>query len=149
MPLTRKPIFLYFILAVSVGYFITAMNLGAPLADGGVTPSFFPVLLGGVSILLSCIVILQKLRATADETGEAAPPIYTHLWVVLAIFVYIVAFKPLGYFISSSFFVFSLILLFSSFEKILQKTVISVVIVGIAHVMFQQLFGVRLPTPWG
>jgi putative tricarboxylic transport membrane protein len=149
MPLTGKPIFLYLILALSVGYFITALSLGSPLTDGGVTPSFFPILLGATSILLSCVVILQKLRETADETAEAAPPIYGHLWVVAAIFLYIVAFKPLGYFISSSLFVFALVLLFSSFEKLLTKALISVAIVGVAYVMFQQLFGVRLPTLWG
>lgn len=149
MPLTGKPIFLYFLLAVSVGYFITALNLGSPLTDGGVTPSFFPILLGAASILFSCIVILQKLRSKAVEAGEAGPPVYTHLWVVVAIFFYIVAFKPLGYFISSSLFVYALVLLFSSFDKLLNKAVISIVIVGIAYVMFQQLFGVRLPTPWG
>nr|WP_283647326.1 tripartite tricarboxylate transporter TctB family protein [Marinovum algicola] len=59
------------------------------------------------------------------------------------------AFKPAGYFISSGIFVFVLVVLFSSFEKLLQKAVISVAIVVIAYVMFQQLFGVRLPTLWG
>ncbi|WP_417808772.1 tripartite tricarboxylate transporter TctB family protein [Thioclava sp.] len=149
MTFNRQPLFLYFTLAVSVGYFITALSLGAPVSESGLTPSFFPILLGGAAIVFASVLIVQKLRAEHDGPGPSEPRIYTHLWVVVAIFVYIVAFKPLGYFISSSLFVFALLLLFSSFEKLLQKAVISVVIVGVAYVMFQQLFGVRLPTPWG
>ena len=34
-------------------------------------------------------------------------------------------------------------------NKLLTKALISVAIVGVAYVMFQQLFGVRLPTLWG
>ncbi|MGY3439371.1 MULTISPECIES: tripartite tricarboxylate transporter TctB family protein [unclassified Marinovum] len=152
MLLNRQLVFLFVILAVSLGYLVTAVRLGAPFADGGLTPAFFPMLVGAAAILFAGILIVQQLRAAPDETAEPAekaPRNFTHLWVVVAIFFYIVAFKPLGYFLSSGLFVFALILLFSSFEKLLMKAVISAVIVGVAFLMFQQLFGVRLPTIWG
>ncbi|SNR44111.1 putative tricarboxylic transport membrane protein [Puniceibacterium sediminis] len=149
MLLNRPLVFLYVILAVSVGYLISALNLGAPISESGLTPSFFPILVGGAAIFFCSILILQKLRAEPEKFQSDVPRNYTHIWVVVAIFFYILGFKPMGYFISSGLFVFALIVLFSSFEKLLQKAAISAVIVVIAYVMFQQLFGVRLPTLWG
>lgn len=149
MLLNRHLIFLYVILAVSIGYLISALNLGDPISEGRLTPSFFPVVVGSVAIIFSCILILQKLRSEPVEEQPSETKGYTYIWVVVAIFVYIIAFKPLGYFISSGLFVFALILLFSSFEKLLQKAAISAAIVVISYVVFQQLFGVRLPAMWG
>lgn len=165
MLLNRQLVFLYVTLAVSVGYLVTALSLGAPVAENGLTPAFFPILVGGAAIVFCGILILQALRASSDakaaaksaksetksDTGPATPETrnYTHLWVVVAIFFYILGFKPLGYFLSSGLFVFALILLFSKFDKLLLKALISAAVVGTAYLMFQQLFGVRLPTLWG
>ena len=148
MLLNRQLLFLFAMLAVSVGYLVSALSLGAPVGESGLTPSFFPIMVGGAAIIFSSILILQKLRTKSDEDQDETPSSYTHIGVVVAVFVYILAFRPVGYFISSTVFVFALILLFSSFEKLLQKALISVAIVVIGYVMFQQLFGVRLPTPW-
>lgn len=153
MLLNRQLVFLYVTLAVSVGYLVTALSLGAPIADNGLTPAFFPILVGCAAIVFCSILIVQALRVPPEtvpqtETADEARS-YTHVWVVVAIFFYIVAFRSLGYFLSSGLFVFALILLFSKFEKLVLKAVISAAIVGVAFVMFQQLFGVRLPTLWG
>lgn len=149
MLLNRQLIFLYVTLAVSIGYLVSALSLGVPITDGGLTPTFFPMLVGIVAIIFASVLILQKLREVRDEPAAVAPRTFTHLWVVVAIFFYIVAFKPLGYFLSSGLFVFALIVLFSSFEKLVIKAVIAAVVTGVAYLMFQQLFGVRLPTIWG
>jgi len=157
MLLNRQLVFLYVTLAVSVGYLVTALSLGAPIADNGLTPAFFPILVGCAAIVFCSILIVQALRVPPEAAPQTAPDTetadearsYTHLWVVVAIFFYIVAFRTLGYFLSSGLFVFALILLFSKFEKLVLKAVISAAIVGVAFVMFQQLFGVRLPTLWG
>lgn len=149
MLLNRQLLFLYVTLAVSVGYLITALSLGAPISEGRLTPSFFPIVVGASAIVFASILIIQAVRSEPDEVRSSDPGNYTHVWVVAAIFVYIVAFKPVGYFISSGLFVFALIVIFSSFEKLLVKAAISAAIVVIAYVMFQQLFGVRLPTLWG
>lgn len=149
MLLNRQLLFLYVTLAVSVGYLLSALRLGPPLADGGLTPSFFPLLVGAAAILFSGLLILQQLRAPREDAPAEAPRSHTHLWVVVAIFFYILAFRPLGYFLSSGLFVFALIVLFSSREKLLIKAAIAAVVTGVAYLMFQQLFGVRLPTLWG
>ncbi|MFU1476466.1 tripartite tricarboxylate transporter TctB family protein [Roseovarius sp. C7] len=149
MLLNRQLVFLYVTLAVSIGYLVTALSLGAPVAENGLTPAFFPIFVGGAAIVFCSILILQALRAEPEIAPKAEPRRFTHLWVVVAIFFYILAFKPLGYFLSSGLFVFALILLFSSFDKLVLKALISAAIVGAAYLMFQQLFGVRLPTIWG
>ncbi|KMK68944.1 tripartite tricarboxylate transporter TctB family protein [Puniceibacterium sp. IMCC21224] len=149
MFMNKHLLFLYVTLAVSVGYFISAMSLGDPFSAGGLTPSFFPLLVGAAAILFASTLIVQKLREAPAEQTEDGPSTYTHLWVTVAMFVYISVFRTAGYFISSWLFVFVLILLFSAFEKFVQKAVISAVIVGLAYLMFQLLFGVRLPTIWG
>ena len=149
MFLNRHLIFLYVTMAVSVGYFISAVSLGAPFLDSGLTPSFFPILVGAAAIVFAGILIVNALRAGPDEDAAPEQGGHTHLWVVVAIFFYILVFRPVGYFISSGVFVFSLILLFSSLEKLVQKAIISPVIVGLAYAMFQHLFGVRLPGLWG
>lgn len=149
MLLNRQFLFLCAILAVSVGYLVSAMSLGAPVSESGLTPSFFPILVGSAAIVFCSILILQHLRTGPEDGGSKAPATYTHLWVVAATFVYILGFKPLGYFLSSSLYVFALILLFSSFEKLPQKALISIAIVAAGYAMFQHLFGVRLPTLWG
>lgn len=144
-------LFLYVMLAVSVGYLITAIGLGDPFAGTGLTPSFFPILVGATAIVFASTLIVQKLREGPEaeiDTGTG-PGDYTYVWVTVAIFIYIILFRTAGYFLSSWLFVLALILLFSSLEKLLQKAVISALIVGLAYIMFQQLFGVRLPTIWG
>ncbi|MEQ3625744.1 MAG: tripartite tricarboxylate transporter TctB family protein [Celeribacter sp.] len=147
--MNRQLLFLYVILAVSVGYLISAMSLGAPTDEGRLTPSFFPILVGAAAIVFCGVLITQTFRAAPAPKRSAEPPRYTHLWIVVAIFFYILAFKTVGYFTSSGLFVFALIVLFSSFEKLIQKALISVAVVLAGYVMFQYLFGVRLPTLWG
>lgn len=149
MPTNRYLTFLCVTLAVSVGYLFTAIGLGDPFSDRGLTPSFFPILIGVAAIIFVSVLIVEKLREAPEEEAAAGPGIYTHIWVTFAIFIYIALFRTVGYFLSSWVFVLALILLFSAREKFAQKAVIAAAIVGLVYLMFQQLFGVRLPTIWG
>jgi putative tricarboxylic transport membrane protein len=149
MLMNRYLLFLYVVLAVSVGYLVSAISIGDPFSSNGITPSFFPILVGVAAIIFASVLIIQTLRETSGQQAENGPAIYTHIWVTVAIFIYITIFRTTGYFFSSWLFVLALIVLFSSFEKLVQKAAISAVVVGLGYIMFQQLFGVRLPTLWG
>lgn len=144
----RQSLFLYVLLAVSVGYLVSAISLGAPISDSNVTPSFFPIILGIASTSFATTLVFQN-RSRFEAPASRVSASRAHLWIIAVIFAYIVAFRPLGYFISSSLFVFALLIIFSSAGKLVQKALISLAIVGSAYIMFQQLFGVRLPTLWG
>jgi len=144
----KKIIFQFLIFIVSVAYLVTAINLGSPMVDGGLQPSFFPLIIGSFAVLFSGILlfkewILEKRRASdaGDESSPYAAPI-----IVFLTLIYITAFSTIGYFIPSVLFVFSMMLMFSTKEKLVQKAVISIVIVALGYLIFELLFGVRLPT---
>lgn len=147
----KKIIFQVLIFVVSVGYLVTAFNIGSPILDGGLQPSFFPLIIGSFAVLFSGILlfkewVLVKNRA-ADSDDESSP--YAAPIIVFLICIYIVAFSTIGYFIPSVLFVFSMMLMFSSKEKVVQKAVISIVIAALGYLIFELLFGVRLPTLGG
>jgi len=151
--------FQLFIFILSVGYLVTAIALGQPILEGGLEPSFYPLLLGFFSVLFSSILLYREFALFKSDSSFAVNPIpgreklaekanYAPLWIMLAIFVYILAFTTAGYFISSVLFVFSIIIIFSSSQKIIQKSIISIVIVSLGYLVFEQMFGIRLPALW-
>ena len=151
----KNLVFYYFILVFSLGYLVTAISLGAPVVDSRLEPSFFPIVIGSFALLFS-LILLYRQAAKNNATGSApkTQPAsaehskYAPALIMLAIFVYILAFSYLGYFISSYLFVLSVILIFSSFEKFLQKAAISFIIALVGYLLFEQVFGVRLPALW-
>lgn len=152
--------FFFLIFAFSVAYFATALNLGSPISNNRVEPSFFPLLLGFFAVLFSSILLFKEISSSKNKDintpdaesktteGEKEKTNYAPLLIMLSIFLYILAFSFIGYF-SSFLFVLSIIVIFSSLEKIIQKSIISIIIVLVGYLVFDQLFGVRLPTSWG
>tara|TARA_R110001583_G_scaffold6499_9_gene32929 strand:- start:24482 stop:24964 length:483 start_codon:yes stop_codon:yes gene_type:complete len=160
MLLNKNIIFYFLLFFLSVGYFVVAINLGAPFANNGLQPSSFPLLIGLFAMMFSSILLCRevKLMKSMDSSLEDDTQINSPLTVkdrfapfaiMLSIFLYILLFSPLGYFLSSILFVFSIIIIFSSLEKALQKIVISTIIVAFGYLVFEQMFGVRLPALWG
>ncbi|WP_323752511.1 tripartite tricarboxylate transporter TctB family protein [Marinobacter sp.] len=146
--LYKKIIFQFLVFIVSVGYLVTAFNIGNPMLDGQLQASFFPLIIGSFAVLFSGILLFKEwalVKNKAADPGDDSSP-YTAPILVLLIFIYILAFSAIGYFIPSTLFVFSMILLFSEKKKIVQKAVISIVIVTLGYLVFELLFGVRLPT---
>ena len=146
--LYRKMFFQLLIFMLSIGYLVTAIDLGSPTVDGRLQPSFFPLIVGSAAVLFSGILLFREwvtlrkedLEATKNSRLSVAPII------IVSILIYILGFSALGYFVPSALFVFSMMLIFSEREKIVQKAVISVVVVTIGYLIFEQLFGVRLPS---
>ncbi|MCZ2720137.1 tripartite tricarboxylate transporter TctB family protein [Marinomonas sp. 15G1-11] len=149
------------IFAFSIGYLVTAVNLGSPISNNRLEPSFFPLVLGSFAVLFSSILLFREISANKTQASkseqasidlektEAEMSKYAPLWIMLSIFSYIFAFSLVGYFISSFLFVLSIITIFSKWEKMLYKSTISIIIVLIGYLIFEQIFGVRLPALWG
>lgn len=160
MLLNKNIIFYFLLFFLSVGYFVVAINLGAPVVNNGLQPSAFPLLIGLFammfsSILLyreikliksegSCLAVDSEINETTSIKDRLAP-----FAIMLSIFLYILLFSPLGYFLSSLLFVLSIIIIFSSVDKVIQKIIISTVIVAFGYLVFEQMFNVRLPALWG
>lgn len=154
MLLYKKVTFQFILFACSVGYFLSAILLGKPVTEEGIQPSFFPHILGAASVVFSAILLWReaaKVRLEKQSLSTASADThaqYSAFLIIVAIFFYIIAFAFIGYFISSVFFVYALILIFSEKEKWLPKFFISIVIVGLGYLVFEQMFGVRLPAIW-
>ncbi len=161
MTLSKKSIFPFFILVVSVIYLVEAISMGAPVVDQSIRPSFVPQVLGVLSTLFSLILTIKAVRqplktgAEAQTPGDDAEgtedssPIKPAVLTIIAISIYIGLFTTLGYVLSSMVFVFAIIVIFSAPDKWLSKLATSAAIVAFGYIVFEQLFGVRLPTLWG
>ncbi|MEO9655971.1 tripartite tricarboxylate transporter TctB family protein [Marinomonas sp.] len=155
MLFNKNLVFYYFVLLFSMGYLVTAISLGNPIVESRLEPSFFPIVIGSFAVFFSLILLSRQFAKNkaepktsqtdmpASEKAKFAPTL-----IMLAIFVYILAFSYVGYFISSYLFVLSVILIFSSVEKFLQKAALSFIIALVGYLLFEQVFGVRLPALW-
>lgn len=129
---------------VTTAYLLNALQVTTAYEDEGVGPSFFPVVLAVVMYGALAAVLLQGLRAPR----EAAAPLRLKdpVKVVLLTAVYIALFRPLGYFIATTFYVWSLFFVFEFGSRNQVWKVVSAVLIAIAAwLLFDVAFGIRLP----
>lgn len=134
---------------VSVVYLITGINLGAPIVNGSIEPSFFPLILGSCAVIFSSVLLFKNFVKNSEikaKEGNGKGPLHGVSALVFATVVYIGLFATVGYMISSILYVYATIFIFSDSSKLIPKFFISVTIVVIGYLIFEQLFGVRLPT---
>nr|WP_067286693.1 tripartite tricarboxylate transporter TctB family protein [Marinobacterium profundum] len=156
-----KILFHVFVLVIACGYLLSAFSLGMPVVESQLKPSFFPMLIGFLSVIFSSILLFREIskdRAAAEKTNpksdtsndndtEETSERSAYL-IIVATAVYIFAFSQVGYLISSALYVFAVMIIFSNREKIWQKLAIAIVTVGLGYLVFEQMFGVRLPAMW-
>jgi len=146
--------FYFFVFIISVGYFVTAFTLGAPVANGSIEPSFFPLFVGFCAVVFSSILLFKQItdNASAEKSKQLEVNEKETVWfknvptLVVTTAIYIGLFTIIGYFLSSFLYVFAVIIIFSDTKKLVTKFIISLVIVILGYLIFEQLFGVRLPT---
>ncbi|QEM83112.1 tripartite tricarboxylate transporter TctB family protein [Halomonas binhaiensis] len=144
--------------ATSLGYLAYSLLLGAPVSKGLPSPLFFPTVLGAVALLLSTTLLYRAIRsfknssreAKKDETkkDEIAKEETTELrpaLIVIATIAYISIFNFSGYFLSSLFYIFCIISIFSDLKKPLITAVGSIIITAMGLVVFEYIFRIRLP----
>lgn len=149
--------FSFFVLIMSLAYLYSANTLGPPLINARLSPSFFPLILGGISTLLSIALLIRTVRANiehpvddtqvADGSGNRG-----HLRALLAMVstgVFVLLFQTLGFFVTTIPYVLAIVLIFSNREKIVQKLIYSVLIASAGYFLFSSIFNVRLPVLWG
>ncbi|AWI78495.1 hypothetical protein CEW87_03460 [Parazoarcus communis] len=161
MILNRKALFPLLILILSIFYLIEAIKLGHPVTEEGIRPSFVPLVLGTLSSIFSLVLTLKATvlakRAGDDVTSasDGSEPeaerasVVPAVLTIVAISLYIALFSIIGYALSSLLFVFAITTIFSDPGKWLLKLASSAAIVTFGYIVFEQLFGVRLPTLWG
>jgi len=129
---------------VTTAYLINALQVTTAYDDEGVGPTFFPVVLSVVMYCALAAVLFQALRA---PRGAATPlRLKDPVKIVLLTAAYIVLFRPLGYFIATTLYVWSLFLVFDfGSRNQIWKVASAVAIAVAAWLLFDVAFGVRLP----
>jgi putative tricarboxylic transport membrane protein len=130
---------------VTTAYLLNALQVTTAYDDVGVGPTFFPVVLSVVMYCALAAVLFHALRA---PRGAAATPLRLKdpVKIVLLTAAYIALFRPLGYFISTTLYVWSLFLVFEFGSRNQIWKVVSAVLIAVAAwLLFDVAFGVRLP----
>jgi putative tricarboxylic transport membrane protein len=129
---------------VTTAYLLNALQVTTAYDDEGVGPTFFPVVLSVVMYCALAAVLFQALRA---PRAAAAPlRLKDPVKIVLLTAVYIALFRPLGYFIATTLYVWSLFLVFDfGSRNQIWKVVSAIAIAVAAWLLFDVAFGIRLP----
>lgn len=155
---SKRLIFPLFLLAFSLLYLINSIFLGAPLENGRLTPSFFPLLLGVISTVFTLILLarttkqksdVEKSASAQEKVGTRKIEKYLPLLVISSTVIYIIIFPIIGYFLSSLLYVLSIIIIFSDLKKTFIKFILAIAVVLLGYLLFEQVFRVRLPALGG
>ena len=133
------------LLILTTVYLVSALQIASPYEDEGVGPSFFPIVLSLVMYGALAAVLVQGLRATRVSEG-AKLRLKDPTKVVVLTAAYVALFVPLGYFIATTLYVWSLFFVFNfGSRNHLWRIVAAVVIALAGWLLFDAAFGVRLP----
>jgi putative tricarboxylic transport membrane protein len=146
--MTDRIIFVCTLLLAGVYFWATAqipsLELGDPLG-----PKAFPRLLG-IGLLISAVMLLLEILRDRKKPKTGAAPAWTwepHDWVVVAISVwtalYILAFEPLGYMLSTVVYLLPLTAYFNR-GRWLMNVLTCVLFATISYFVFTKVLGVNL-----
>ena len=129
-------------------YLIEGIKKGPLVKNGEIGVTFFPVIISLLLYIPTIIIFIAGLREKSVlhfQLSKISKP----STVIFLTFIFVIIFKSLGYILSSIIYVFSLMLLFedeAGFKmKKLLNIIYSVIIVLLIFLLYQRLFGVRLP----
>lgn len=130
---------------VTTAYLLNALQVTTAYDDVGVGPTFFPVVLSVVMYVALAAVLFQALRSPRD--AAAAPlRLKDPIKIVVLTAAYIALFRPLGYFIATTLYVWSLFFVFAFGSRSHVWRVVSAILIAIAGwLLFDVAFGIRLP----
>lgn len=142
------------VLAVlTVTYLIKAFDTTSPYGSEVVSVRFFPILIASALLVALAVVAVQELRAPtpADAVpGRDGSRLRDPAKLVLLTAVYVALFVPLGYAPATALYVLGLLHVFGYTDVGWPRRLLAVAgITAIAYVLFEQLFDVRLPPPFG
>lgn len=156
---------------ITLVYLLSAIQLGPPMKEGNMTPSFFPITAALLMLIALVCVMAQEVRRARSKDGEESGEAegdgddasdedqvsksiggisFGAISVVLLTAVYLLAFDLIGYFVSTVLYVLMLMFQFGSgsVHKWPMKLVATLIITGAGFLLFEVFFQVRLPTLW-
>jgi hypothetical protein len=140
--------------AVLLVYLISMLRVAAPIEDGILSESFFPMLIFLIGAPVSILLLLDGIKSTPKEqTGNkdrenkagSKKPFFIALIILFLVF----AFEPLGYIVTAPVFVFLFMLIYDDKpQKIVRKLIYTLLVVAFVYVLYGIVFDVRFPQPW-
>lgn len=148
------------LLLLALVYLVKSIALGAPMVNGKLSPSFFPLIIGLLATVLCAWQFVDSIFFRVDDTATEASegessPVSRNLWLkpeVMLIAVtglYVMGFTTSGYWLSTLLFVWAVMLLFSGIVRWMTKGLMALAITALGYLLFSQIFNVRLPLFWG
>lgn len=144
---------LFFLLLTAV-YTVAAFDIRAQFSgDGEIGPRMIPLLAAICMYASLLIVLFQEMRKPSNEVKEEEEPQSDFLrpfGVIAATAAYILLFRPLGYSLSTFFFVSALFAIFQFETR--RPVFFAIYAIGVTAVfygLFAGVFGVRLPSLFG
>lgn len=136
------------LILVNTIYLFEALKTAEPIKNGEVGITFFPIV-ASILLYIAAITIfiagIKEKSVLSFQLLKIGKPIM----VIFLTLIYVLIFKSIGYFISSILYVLCLMFLFEEEtgfkKKKLLNILFTVVIVTLIYILYQKIFGVRLP----
>lgn len=137
------------LIAATTVYLVGAFDIASPYDDKGVGAGFFPVVLAVVMYAALAVVLfqgIQQVGVTEPAVLRLGPPVK----VVVLTTLYVAIFKQVGYFLSTTLYVWGLFFVFSfGTANHIKRIAVAVAVAVAFFLLFEVAFQVRLPTLWG
>ncbi len=131
-------------------YLAGALRIASPYEDQGVGASFFPIVLAVVMYAALLVVLVNGVREAREGAPAERLRLGDPLKVVLLTCLYILLFRPIGYFLATTLYVLALLYVFNFGSTSHLKRIAAAIAIAIAfYLLFETAFQVRLPKLWG
>ncbi|WP_085578738.1 tripartite tricarboxylate transporter TctB family protein [Thalassospira mesophila] len=141
----RRLILPFVLFVITSIYLATALQITAQFDEGLVGPSFVPVV-ASILMYIALAFVVLGMRNDTDKAAREKLNLAAPLKVVVATAVYILAFKPLGYPVSTFLYVYALLYIFGLEDTgPLKRIAYTAAITAVFYALFALIFQVRLP----
>jgi len=129
-------------------YFIEGIRTAPLIKNGEIGITFFPLFVSFLLFVTAGCLLYTGLREKTS-TSFSLLKISKPMAIIVATLIYVAIFKKVGYLISSTLYIFGLMLLFDDQKDLKNKKILniiySIVIVLVIYLLYQKVFGARLP----
>ncbi|WP_157831959.1 tripartite tricarboxylate transporter TctB family protein [Thalassospira marina] len=141
----RRLILPFVLFVITSIYLATALQITAQFDEGLVGPSFVPVV-ASILMYVALAFVVYGMRKDRDTTESEKISLVAPIKVVAVTALYILAFKPLGYPVSTFLYVYALLFIFGLEDTgHVKRLIYTIAITGVFYVLFAVIFQVRLP----
>jgi len=129
-------------------YFIEGIRTAPLIKNGEIGITFFPLFISFLLFITAGCLLYTGLREKTS-TSFSLLKISKPIAIIVTTLIYVAIFKRVGYLLSSILYIFALMLLFDDQKDLKNKNILNIVysvaIVLVIYLLYQKVFGVRLP----